>query len=114
LFPGGGAGACEGFVCEVNDKNNRVSSSFVAHRIRAKVEIVGVVSRIRCMTLRLPHGFMHDFLYPHVLEDYMVACLIYCRTLWIPRLLGSVSGVSYHLYKDLFGMKEVDLVPLIV
>ena len=46
-----------------------VFSSFVVHQIRAKVEIVGGVSRIRCMTLRLPHGFMHDLLYPHVLED---------------------------------------------
>jgi len=68
-FDRGGAGACAGFVCQVDDGNNRVSSSFVAHRIRAKLEIVGVVPFIRCMTLCLPHGIMHDLLYPHVLKD---------------------------------------------
>ena len=30
--------------------------------------IVGVVSRIRCMTLRLPHKFMHDFMYSPCFE----------------------------------------------
>ena len=43
-----------------------------------------------------------------------VRLFVYRMTLWIPCLLGSVSGVGYHLYKDLFGMKEVDLVPHIV
>ena len=31
------------FVCEVDDENNGVSLGYVAHQIRAKVEIVGVV-----------------------------------------------------------------------
>ena len=33
-----------------------------------------------------------------------VRFFVYRMTLWIPRLLGSVSGLGYHLYKDLFGM----------
>ena len=49
MFPRGGARACACFVCEVDDENNRVSSGYVAQQIRAKVEIVGVISPIRFM-----------------------------------------------------------------
>ena len=52
--------------------------------------IVGVVSRIRCRTFHLSHDFLDS------------------------PFIGSVSGVGCHLYKDLFVMKEVDLVPFIV
>ena len=52
--------------------------------------IVGVVSRIRCKTFHVPHDFLDS------------------------PFIGSVSGVGYHLCKDLYGIKEVDLAPLIV
>jgi len=38
---------CALFVSEVDDKNNEVSPCCMAHRIRAKIKIVGFVSRIR-------------------------------------------------------------------
>jgi len=32
----------QGFDCEVDDENNRVSLSCVAHRIQAKVKLLGL------------------------------------------------------------------------
>jgi len=62
----------------------------MAHRFRAKVEIVGVVSRIRCKTFRLSHDSLDSL------------------------FIGKCKWCVLPLISDLFEMKEVDLIPLIV
>ena len=59
IVPGRRAGACADFVCEVDDENNGISPGFMAHRFRAKVEIVGVASHIWCKTFHLPHDSLN-------------------------------------------------------
>ena len=61
----------------MDDENNKVSPGYMAHWFQVKVEIV----------LCLVSG---------------IWLFVYRMTLWIPHYLGSVSGVGYHLYKDLF------------
>ena len=74
------------FIGEVNDENNRASLSCVAHRI-AKVEIVGVVSRIR---FSIKAGFVPNG--PLDWNNLMMRVIIKC---WLVQ--GFLCSTIYNL-----------------